>query len=335
MVMISDNFKTMLRIVGVFFIIILTDIHSDDRLPTLPSKVENQRKTIDIFAKALYWYTSETLDWAFTLKSDQNFVQTSYKTFSFDWSPGFSVGFRYNMEHDKWDTQASYTRFQSKATDHASGSVTPAFLAARLSLLEPFSTGKARLNLHYNIFDWDLGRNFLVGKQFFLRPSIGLRGGWINQNIYSDWTIPHFLDLFLFSASENLKQRFHGVGPKGGISGKYRIGNIQRHSFNFIGQFELGYLWGHWSIKDKYIDNLSTVIYVKTLDRNFGSLVLHSFMGFEWDCKTEQDRYYFRLKFGYEIEDWLNHCQIFSDASGSQNNDLILQGLNFGLHFDF
>ena len=81
--------------------------------------------------------------------------------------------------------------------------------------------------------------------------------------------------------------------------------------------------------------NLSTVIYVKTLNRNFGSFMLHSFIGFGWDYNFNHDRYHFGMKLGYEIEDWLNQCQIFTDASVSQNNELILQGLNFGLHFDF
>lgn len=333
--MISDTFQNVLRIVSVFFVIFMASLHADDQLKNISDLPQTQRKTIDIFANALYWHTSETFDWSFTLSSDQNIIQTSYKTFSFDWAPGFRIGLGYNMEHDQWDTQASYIRFQSKAKDHTSGSVTSAFLAARLSLLEPFSTGKARLNLNYNMFDWDLGRNILVSKYLFFRPSIGLKGGWIHQAIFSDWTTPNFLGLFLLTASENLKQKFQGVGPKCGITGKWCFKNLQRHFFSLIGQLEAGYLWGHWSIRDKYIDNLSTVIFVKTLDRNFGSFALHSFMGFGWDCNFGHDQSHFKLKFGYEIEDWLNQCQIFSDTSGSQNNDLILQGFNFGMHFDF
>ncbi|MFA6118466.1 MAG: Lpg1974 family pore-forming outer membrane protein [Parachlamydiales bacterium] len=330
-----DNFKAAMGIAFVIFMTMMRSIYADYVLPNNSTRLDDRKKTIDFFAEALYWHTSETLDWAFTLTSNHNSIQTSYKTFSFDWSPGFCIGLGCNKGRDLWDIQASYTYFQSKATDQVSGSVTPAFLAARLSLLEPFSTGRASLNLHYNMFDWDLGRNLKAGKNLLIRPGIGLRGGWIIQSIDSYWTIPNFLDFFLFSASENLKQSFKGVGPKGGIIGKWCFGNIQRNTFSLIGRFEAGFLWGHWSIRDKYVDNLSTVIYVKTSDRNFGALVLHGFLGLGWDCSFDCDRFDFGLKLGYEIEDWLNHCQIFSDASGSQNNDLILQGLNLGLHFDF
>lgn len=334
MVIISDKFQSILRILSIFFMIAVRNIYADDGLSNLPMKRVSERKTVNVFAESLYWYTSETLDWAFTLTSAQNSVQTDYKTFSFDWAPGFCVGLGYNTNNDRWDTKASYTWFQSKAQGQTRGPVTPAFLGARLSLLEPFSTGKATLNLRYNMFDYDLGRNFLVGNHLFLRPAIGLRGGWIEQAIYSDWTIPHFLDLFFFSASENLKQKFKAGGPKVGLTGKWYFRNFRRLSVSLIGQFDAGYLWGHWSIQDKFIDNLDTVIYVKTSDRNFGSFMLRAFMGLGWDCNFVHDRV-FRLKLGYEIEDWLNQCQIFSDASGSQNNDLILQGINFGLYFDF
>lgn len=331
--MVSDYLKTILRIASIFFMIIIGNIYADSELPNL--RVQHERKTINIFADALYWYTNETLDWAFTLTSNQKSVQTAYKTLSFDWAPGFSIGLGYNLEHDQWDTKARYTWFQSKATDHVNESVTPAFFASRLSFLEPFASGKVSLNLHYNMFDWDLARNFLVSKYLFFRPSIGLKGGWITQTIDTDWIISNFLFPTASTASENLKQKFHGVGPKGGVTGKWCFGNIRSHFFSFIGQIEAGYLWGHWSIRDNFIDNLSTVINVETLNRNFGSFVLHSFIGFGWDCNFNHDRSHFRIKLGYEIEDWFNHLQIFSDASGSQNNNLILQGFNFGLYFNY
>ncbi|HEX4129177.1 MAG TPA: hypothetical protein VHZ24_03985 [Pirellulales bacterium] len=38
---------------------------------------------------------------------------------------------------------------------------------------------------------------------------------------------------------------------------------------------------------------------------------------------------------GYEINDWLNQSQVFDDATGAHNNDLILQGLNIRLGYGF
>jgi len=317
--------KGFLQIASFFSMMLASFLHADEGLSN----------AVHISAEALYWYTSETVDWAFTLKSDQNTVKTSYKTFSFDWAPGFRVGLGYNGECDEWDVRANYTWFRSRAKDSTDGPVTSAFFGARLSELEPFSSGKASLNLDYNMLDGDLGRVFFVSECLSFRFAIGVKGGWITQRIHSSWVNPSFLGFIPVFAKENLKQTFGCVGPKGGVIGQWYFGTIQNHSFSLIGQLESGYLWGHWSIKDKYVNNFETVIRVITDERNFGSLFLRSFLGVGWDVTFNQDCAHFALKFGYEIEDWFNQCQIFTDTSGSQNNDLILQGLNLSLSFDF
>jgi len=315
--------------------LLVGSLWAEGGVANLSVRPEAQPKTVALFADFLYWHTSETVDWAFTLSTVGNSTNTSYKTFSFDWAPGFRVGLGYNMEHDQWDTRASYTWFQSKAIALTSGSVTPAFLSARLSLLEPFARGKASLNLHYNMFDWDLGRQFLVSEHLLIRPAIGLRGGWISQSIQSYWSKPSLFDLFTVTARERIKHRFKGGGPKGGISGKWGFGDFRKSAFSLIGEFEAGYLWGHWSIRDKFTDLFNTEINIFTDDRNFGSFVLHTFAGLGWDVNFNCDRSHFSFKVGYELEDWFNQFQIFSDTSGSQNNNLVLQGLTANLRLDF
>lgn len=311
-------------------------LYGDSGLPNLSIRPDAQPKTVDIFADALYWYTSETIDWAFTRTIEGNSLESSYKTFVFDWAPGFRIGLGYNMKHDEWDTQASYTWFQSKASDETNGLVTPAFLAARLSLLEPFSTGQANLHLHYNMFDWTLGRSFFMSKSLLLRPSIGLRGGWINQKLLSTWTTPNFLGTpFTFIATESIKQSFQGGGPTFNTSTKWCLKTLRNHFFYLASDLGAGYLWGHWEIRDKFLDSFATAIYIKTSERNFGSFLLRAKLGFGWDANFDHDKSHFELKIGYEIEDWLNQFQIFSDTSGSQNNDLILQGLHLGMRLDF
>lgn len=314
-----------LVVFSVLFLIIIGNIYAEEDL------VKTESPKVELFAEALYWYTNETMDWAFTLNSNQNSIQTAYKTFVFDWAPGFRVGLGYNMNHDCWDIQAYYTWFKSKAEEAAEGPITPAFLAARLSLLEPFSKGKACLSIDYDTLDLELGRNFSC-ECLAIRPFIGAKGGFISQKIDSSWQTPDFLGFLFISSTENLEQIFKGIGPKGGLQGKWYLRNSP---FSLMGQLDAGYLWGHWSIKDKYTDDLNTKIQVITSDRNFGAFVLHASLGFGWDWYFKRDRYRLGLKFGYEIEDWFNHCQFFTDASGSQTNDLILQGFNLKLNFGF
>ncbi len=331
--------SVLLRVVVVLIMSICgkLDAYSTDQgLPNLSERPQKQDKNIDIFADFLYWYTSETVDWAFTLASNQNSVRTAYKTTSFNWAPGFRVGLGYNMHHDQWDTQIAYTWFQAEGRDHASGSVTSGFLAARLSFLEPFHTGKMRFNIHFNMFDWDLGRSFCVCKSLSLRPYIGAKGGWINQSIHTHWTTPHFGGLnFLYFANENVRNNFRGGGPKGGVNGKWIFGNINRHVFSIIGNCAAAYMWGHWTLRDEFNDVFATKTAIKMKGRNFGALMLQMLVGMGWDFNFDKCRSHFAMKVGYEIQDWLNQFQVFTDASGTENADLIFQGLTVDLRFDF
>ncbi|MCB1082499.1 MAG: hypothetical protein KDK63_05075 [Chlamydiia bacterium] len=300
--------------------------------PSIPS--EEQMNTFHVSLDALYWHTSEIVDWAFTLKSDETTVKTSYKTFDFDWAPGFRLGLGYNMAHDQWDTRARYTWFQAKARATAGGPVTPAFLGARLGGIEPFSSGKGSLDLLYHMFDWDLGKAFYVSQALSLRLAVGLKGGWIAQKLNTSWKkLDH--PGGPVSATEDLRQHFSCGGPKGGVTGQWWFLRKDQSSFGLIGMLEAGYLLGHWSIKDKYTDTLNVTARVLTNDRNFGALVLYSFIGLGWELNFNQDRNHFALRCGYEIEDWLNQCQFFTDTSGSQSNDLSFQGTNLRLTLDF
>lgn len=269
-----------------------------------------------LFLEGFYWLPSETVDWAYVHTVDGDHQQSTYKTFRFDWEPGFRLGAEWTL--CDWENAFTYTYFRSQANDHALGPVTAGFLGARLSLLEPFSKGSASLHLNYNIFDWITACPFQVGC-LTLRPLIGLKGGWINQSIHSHWRT----DILL--AQEILHNRFWGIGPKGGASLQFDLGN----HLNLQGSFEANYLWGHWAIRDNYLDNLGTRIQVKTTDRVFGSLVLRANLGFSYEWNN------FTLQLSYEIEDWWNQFQIYSNISGSENNDLILQGVNLHLGYTF
>jgi hypothetical protein len=309
----------------------VASLYADDGLANPSPRPKTQPKTVDMFVNALYWQTAEAIDWAYTRSGNSTALESTYHTFSFDWAPGFRVGLGYNMEHDQWDSQASFTWFQAHAAASSDGPIiVPGFLAARLSLLEPFVSGKANINLHYNLFDWDVGRLFLVSNHLGLRPSIGMKAGWITQKIHSHWVVVGSI-----LAEENLKHSFKGGGPKGGVTSRWQLGCLNKHSFSLIGTFEAGYLWGHWSIRDGYIDSLLTTISAATTPRSFGSVVLHSFLGLGWEFNFDRDRAHFEFKLGYELEDWFNQLQIFTNINGAQNNDLILQGLTASLLFNF
>ena len=52
----------------------------DSGLPNLSDRSQIQDRNIDISASALYWYTSESVDWAFTIAPAGKYEQSVYKT---------------------------------------------------------------------------------------------------------------------------------------------------------------------------------------------------------------------------------------------------------------
>lgn len=288
--------------------------------------IQESRCNIGIFAEGLYWYTSETVDWAYTLVEKGSSTEASYKTFAFDWAPGLRLGVTCDAQDSLFDMQAYYTKISAHASGKTSDPATPAFLAARLSLLEPFSLGgDARLEIDYNMFDLELGASIPTSSSLFFRPAVGLKGGWIDQKVYSNWATNDFVFGFV-TASENIKQRFEGIGPKGAISGRW---SFARPRIHLIGLFDMSYLWGYWTIEDRYVDSSDSTNFVKTSPRNFGAFALHTFLGIEWEPCFCCDVVQLKLKLGYEFETWLNQFQIFSNDSGSQCNNLSFQGVTF------
>lgn len=317
-----------------FFVSLLIGAKLNGNCTPLRNDYQSGSRHVDVFTNLLYWYTSETVDWGHVLTSGSNFVDDSYKTLSFDWCPGFRVGFLYHSPHDCWNTQISYTWFQSRASAQNSGPITSGFLAARLSLLEPFGNGEMQSNLHYNMFDWDLGRNFLVCQSLSMRPFIGLKAGWINQDIDILWTTPDFIiPGFLFSATENVKNNFLGAGPKIGVNGKFVLNHYSKSKLSLIAGLEGAFLWGHWTLKDDFIDIFDTEISIPAEDRNFGSLVLQATMGIGWDfCLNKRDM---ALNIYYEIQNFFNYFQVFTNDSGTDNFGLTVQGITVDLRIKF
>lgn len=314
---------------------------TDSGLPNPSSRPLAQSRNIVVFGDALYWYTSEVAEWAITYLTSGNSETATFQGVSFDWAPGFRVGFGANLEHDQWDTQIYYTWFDSSAADHidsGSGAIESDYLGPVVADLGTFQTAQMNWRLHLNIIDWDIGRSFFVSKDLLFRPFFGVKWGWIHQAIHTSWQNPEFDFLgvpILLTADDNLKNNFFGGGPKGGVQGKWIVGHVQRHYFSLIGDFGAAYMWGNWKIKDHFIDSLVTNVTTSVGNRSFGSLMVQALMGFGWDFNFSDETSHFAMKLGYEIQDWIDQYQLFDHFTGTNSSDLILQGLTAEFRFDF
>ena len=304
------------------------------------NSLDSAKRLFDINVDFLYFYTAESNDYAFIKNWENaesvNSGSVDYRLFDYDWAPGFRVALGFDTGLNHFDSHFSYTWFQSKSKEIATGVVTPSFFASRLSGLEPFGKEQVSTNLHYNIFDWDLGQMFSASPHLLTRPYLGLKGGWIKQDFHCYLSQSLSSLSFLDSAGrEMIEQIFRGGGPKVGLELKFVLGDYTKSYFSLLGQYECAFLWGNWTIKDEFKDPIGSEIFLRTSNRNFGSLTMSSFLGFSYDALINHSNTKFRIKIGYEIENWFNQLQIFTDISGAQSNNLFLQGLSAGLNLDF
>ncbi len=291
---------------------------------------------LDVFADLLYWRVTEPVDWVL----DTNRLPTNqfiaYETIDFEFAPGFRAGIALE---EAWGARLSYTRFHTKAEDSASGNLTPAFLGGKLALSDtPASTppyfdhGHVQAVIDYNVLDCDFGRPFHPLPSLRLRPVFGMRAAWINQTFDSE-----FRDLSISkSVSEHMENNFWGIGPKIGIENAWSLWEGEACQFHLMANFHAAYLLGHWTIKDATqltatheSQTIRSERVIPMRDRDFGALTFQVLVGLH----LEYGRW--SAMAGYEINDWLNQCQIFDDATGPHNNDLLLQGLTASVRCRF
>src|SRR5262249_19072188 len=159
---------------------------------------------------------------------------------------GFRVGGSCRgIGDDRWGVSASYTRFRTDA--HNSGFF-PGFVGipsgfpltgtltdvdfAELFWLFAAQSFQARWGLKYNIFDFDVDHEFAATETLYFRPSLGIRGGWINQDILiRSIYVDSLANNAQVSTKEKLTNHFWGVGPRCGLNSKWCLGSLKRHSF--------------------------------------------------------------------------------------------------------
>lgn len=303
---------------------------------------------LDVFADILVWTVKEAgADcWAEVIPLNDINLSNDIHQVNFGWDPGFRVGLGYKMKQDKWITKLYYTWFASQGRDKISSeinSVHSAFLGnfyvdnqAGLGLSGPaYEKAKIDWTLHFNMFDFDFGRNIWKNKPLSLYLFCGLKGGWINQFIHTKWINPFVPSYQYFNIGrENLKNNYLGIGPKFGVNSKFKPFKNQR-SFYVFGDFSTALMWGHWSFFDKYQNDIDQEVLVDLHDINSGSTMFQTFLGFGWDKNFNQNRNYFSAKLGYEMQFWLDQLQFYSFTGGRLVNMLTMQGGTFELNFDF
>lgn len=336
------NFKRRMLFFILFLLSLLLKLDAS-QCPTgsFPDTSHQEKKHWVVFADLLVWLASEEVSsiWADVITIDSNSSSWKALSFAFNWDYGFRIGAGYGIAYDQWDTALYWTRFCTNAKHMISHNpdtrITPEFFAAFLSSNIPQSMN-VKWNFVFNMFDWELGRKYWISKCLYLRPFLGLKGGWINQSIqgqYYNLTIDNIQTSE--SGRENLKNNFWGIGTMGGINTKWRFSNFWSYFPGFFGDFSIATLWGRWVNEDVYKNTVSQISSVNMKNSTLGALMFRGFAGIEWNIKFNSGKSCFSTKLGYEMQLWLNQLRLATFQLQRLHGDLSLQGITFNCRFDF
>jgi len=322
---------------------------SGNGLPNVSARFHPDSTSFDVFADVLVWSAQESgsENWAEVITASGATTDCDIQDVRFGWNAGFRAGLGYGMGHDQWDTQLYYTWFRTLGNDHVSstpGSVFSAFLG-NFYIDNPTGAGisgvayreaSMKWMIQFNMFDWELARNFRVSRALSLRPFIGLKGGWINQSIHTKWHNPNRTGAEFFNTGkENLKNNFWGIGPSFGLNTKWDLFVRKNHSLSLFGDLSAAIMWGHWTLGDVYKNDIQQEVLVKLSHIKSAASMLRTFMGFGWDANFSRDRSHFSARLGYEMQIWLDQLQFYSFDAGRLDNALTLQGGTLEFRFDF
>lgn len=302
------------------------------------------------FAELLYWQMREgsSENWSQDITPKGATQSTTLYDAPFDFNPGFRIGVGYEAPSHAWNTVLSYTNYQNKAENHASGDIYSAYLGNYFAN----NTNGANFGPFYDSanLDWDfsfqtidieLGRRFIIDKILTVRPFVGLKTAFIDQVIDSHWYGPKTTDIFgtiipitTFSqAREKITQNFWGVGPSLGLDTTWPVYQSLHQYFSLIGNLSGAVMWGHWSFSDTYENNTPVTISVNSTDFSGAETMARGILGVEWG--SQMSRIDLKVRLSYEAQVWFEQMQYYNYNMGRLSNLMSLQGANLGLYLTF
>lgn len=263
---------------------------------------------------------------------------------NFEFQPGFKLGVGTTMRHDGWDLYANWTWFRSEDVNgrhHTKGSETQwtdlsysnnGTTAPSIWAVQNAST---RWNMHFNVIDLELGRNFWISKYLTLRPHFGLKTAWIHQNQHVEFDgIGTDAAASLASTEKaelDFKQHFWGLGLRTGLNTSWHF----NRNWSIYGDFALAALWTDYD-NSRGDENETTEL--KTFRGNTDvhtiEPVLEIGLGLMYQTWWHNDDYQFTVAAGWEEQVWFDHNQNMNVNARRQGN-FTLQGLTVKFGFEF
>ena len=308
----------------------------------------------------------------------------------FDWEFGFRLGLGYFLPYDGWDISSNYMRLHEKTSDSirrngnpnvnyllltgGSGDFISPFWVAQLFANPGFvNYAKATWRLKIDMIDLNLGREFFIARHLSIKPHVGLRNGWVDQNYnlnFIAYNYPTSATQIKRNIKVKMQNDFWGIGYNLGANTRWFLGK----GISLFGNGAFSLLEGIFNIKYDLHDHqpiaafevvgtgpggLATNVILPFDDTYVATKRIHSFMpvldlamGLRWDKAFSNDKFCLALKLGYEYSiffgqnRFMNHQYDFTliTMAPQENNgpnyftdrgNLTLSGVSASVNFTF
>lgn len=365
-----------LRLTFIFFALIIGSLHAESemRMRGMENRLDNLEKTqmsnpnmnsltpcagptvkngmdLNISADFIYWTARlDGLTYAKTgvgdLANDSSSKKGRVESVDWSWDPGFKAALGWNFCHGCWDMNLQYTWLYTNVGDtkHSSAietsyDILPPSLQANVIT---FTRAHAHFDLHFQVGDLELGRNYYVSKTLKVRPFIGMKGTWQKQdyNVFYD-AIP----IVQLGQTYNFKGRFDhsiwGLGMRGGLNTSWQFSKY----IGLYGNLAFSGIWLHYNIdrKDTFetfdanpqVPSSETTTYNVQDHLRLVKPVLEFGMGLRLESYFGCNRYHILVQGGWESQIWINQTLHIAKQGHYDRFDLNLHGLTVKARFDF
>ncbi len=284
----------------------------------------------------------------------------------FKFKPGFKVGLGFLTDHDGWDVYVNYTwlhynnikgNASSGDGDNDADDTSVALfdeivgingLGGKGGVSNP-DTASAKWKLNFNVIDLELGRNFYVSRNLYLRPYVGFKGTWQKQHFdvemvgttsFSSGGGGGGNTTVASDGTSTNSVKYWGIGLRSGLDTAWHF----TKSFSLVGEAAVSLLWEQFKSHrfdtaaftpptggaDLFISNIN-------VSDNFHTInpVFELYMALRWESWFCCDNYHLSIEAGWEEQFWNEQNQFVQIAVETREGDLSLQGFTLKFRFDF
>ncbi len=246
-----------------------------------------------------------------------NLIDSEFENPNFKWDWGFKAGIGYCSPCDGWDISGLWTWYQGRGSSHVereaddNASLLPIWSAyAPLQGNILYATDiETQWKLKLNMVDIELGRSFWTSKYMSMRPFVGIRIAYIEQNYDiqhkgGSWSVNDttFPQQEIYNNEVDLENDYKGVGLRGGLNTVWNFGC----GWGIYGNFALAILYGRFDIDHDEMNRLAfnphNKVKIAETKNNFRASrgVADLVLGLQWQTMFCDCQYGFMIALGFE-----------------------------------